>query len=330
MADFRALVLEEKDGTVTSSLQRVAEDRLPAGDVTVAVTHSTLNYKDGMILHGLGRIVRQYPHVPGIDFAGTVEHSTSPDFKPGDAVILTGWRVGEWYWGGYAERARVKSDWLVKLPQGMSAQQAMAIGTAGFTSMLAVMALERHGMTSGSGDVLVTGASGGLGSIAVAVLARLGYRVVASTGRADLTDYLKSLGATEVVDRAAIATPPGKPLVAERWAGCVDAVGGGVLGGVLPAMKYGSCVAACGNTGGNDVPVNIIPFLLRGIGLQGIDSAMKAMPERREAWARLARDLPMDRLDAMIEVIGLGDLPGAAGKILKGQVRGRIVVDVRR
>jgi acrylyl-CoA reductase (NADPH) len=212
----------------------------------------------------------------------------------------------------------------------MSSQQAMAIGTAGFTSMLAVMALERHGLTPGSGDVLVTGASGGLGSIAVALLCKLGHKVVASTGRADLADYLKSLGAAEVVDRAAVAAPPGKPLMAERWAGCVDAVGGIMLSGVLPAMKYGSCVAACGNTGGNEVPVNIIPFLLRGVGLLGIDSAMKAMPERREAWMRLARDLPMHKLDAMTQVIGLGDLPAAAGQILKGQVRGRIVVDVRR
>jgi acrylyl-CoA reductase (NADPH) len=330
MSGFRALVLEEKDGKVSSALETVDEAALPAGDVTVAVSHSTLNYKDGLILAGLGRIVRKYPHVPGIDFAGTVERSDSPEFKPGDKVILTGWRVGEWYWGGYAQKARVKAEWLVPLPAGMSAQQAMAIGTAGFTSMLAVLALEKHGLKPEGGEILVTGAAGGVGGIAVAILARLGYTVVASTGRAETHDYLRALGATTIIDRASTVAPPGKPLVAERWAGCVDTVGGTTLAGVLPAMKYGASVAACGNAGGNDVPASVIPFLLRGISVLGIDSAMKPMPERREAWARLLRDLPLDKLDAMTSVIGLADLPDESQRILKGQVRGRVVVDLSR
>jgi len=330
MSSFRALVLEEKDGKVSSSLQTVEESSLPPGDVTVAVSHSTLNYKDGLILAGLGKIVRKYPHVPGIDFAGVVEASNAAGFRPGDKVILTGWRVGEWTWGGYAQKARVKSDWLVPLPAGMSAQQAMAIGTAGFTAMLAVMALEKRGLAPGHGEILVTGAAGGVGSVAVAILARLGYTVVASTGRAEAHDYLKALGAGAIIGRAQTVAPPGKPLVAERWAGCIDAVGGATLAGILPAMKYGSSVAACGNAGGNDVPASILPFLLRGVSLLGIDSAMKPMPERREAWARLVRDLPLDRLDAMTSIIGLGDLTAEGQRILKGQVRGRVVVDLSR
>lgn len=327
---FRALVLEEKDGKVSSSLQTLDEDKLPPGDVTVAVTHSTLNYKDGLILNGLGRIVRKYPHVPGIDFVGTVESSNAAGVKSGDTVILTGWRVGEWTWGGYAQKARVKGEWLVPLPPGMSPQQAMAIGTAGFTAMLAVMALEKRGLAPDQGEFLVTGAAGGVGSVAVAIMAKLGYTVVASSGRAEAHDYLKSLGASTIIGREETVAPPGKPLVAERWAGCVDAVGGTTLAGVLPAMKYGASVAACGNAGGNDVPASVIPFLLRGVSLLGIDSAMKPMPERREAWARLVRDLPLAKLDAMTSVVGLGDLPGESQRILKGQVRGRVVIDVTR
>lgn len=330
MTEFRALVLDEKDGKVAPSFRRVSDSDLPAGDVTVRVTHSTLNYKDGMIIHGLGRIVRKYPHVPGIDFAGVVENSASPAFKPGDKVVLTGWRVGEWQWGGYAEKARVKSEWLVPLPQGMSPQQAMAIGTAGFTAMLAIMALERHGLKKDAGEVLVTGAGGGVGSVAVAILGKLGYNVTASTGRAETHEHLKNLGAKTIIGRAETVAPPGKPLVAERWAGCVDTVGGTVLAGVLPAMKYEASVAACGNAGGNDVPTSIIPFLLRGVNLLGIDSAVKPMPERREAWTRLVRDLPLDKLDAMTTVIRLEDLPEWGGKILKGQVQGRVVVDLGR
>jgi acrylyl-CoA reductase (NADPH) len=330
MGEFRALVLDEKDGKVTPSVKSVSESELPPGDVTVAVTHSTLNYKDGLIMAGLGRIVRKYPHVPGIDFAGVVEASASPAVKPGDKVVLTGWRVGEWYWGGYAGKARVKGEWLVPLPSGMSPQQAMAIGTAGFTSMLSVIALEGHGVKPESGEVLVTGAAGGVGSVAIAILAKLGYAVTASTGRAEMHDYLRSLGAQTIINRADAVAPPGKPLVTERWAGCVDTVGGAVLAGVLPAVKYGGAVAACGNAGGNDVPANVLPFLLRGVSLLGIDSAVKPMPERREAWARLTRDLPLDKLDAMTSVIGLDDLVATGGKILSGQVRGRVVVDLAR
>lgn len=330
MTEFRALVLDERDGKVSPSLKTVPDSELPTGDVTVSVTHSTLNYKDGLILAGLGRIVRKYPHVPGIDFAGVVESSSSSAFKPGDQVVLTGWRVGEWYWGGYAQKARVKSEWLVPLPTGMSAQQAMAIGTAGFTAMLAVIALERHGLRPDAGEVLVTGAGGGLGSVAVAILAKLGYKVAASTGRAETHDHLNHLGAATILNRAETVAPPGKPLVTERWAGCVDTVGGAVVAGVLPAVKYGGSVAACGNAGGNDVPANILPFLLRGVNLLGIDSAVKPMPERREAWARLTRDLPLDKLDAMTTVIGLKDVVDWGGKILKGQVRGRVVIDVAK
>ena len=330
MSDFRALVLEERDGKVAASLKTVSESELPPGDVTVSISHSTLNYKDGMILAGLGRIVRKYPHVPGIDFAGVVESSASPAFKPGDKVVLTGWRVGEWYWGGYAQKARVKSEWLVPLPAGMSAQQAMAIGTAGFTAMLAVIALERHGLKPDAGEVLVTGAGGGVGSVAVAILAKLGYQVAASTGRSETHDHLKHLGAAVILNRAETTAPPGKPLVAERWQGCVDTVGGAVLAGVLPAVKYGGSVAACGNAGGNDVPASILPFLLRGVSLLGIDSAVKPMPERRDAWARLTRDLPLDKLDAMTTVVRLDDVTDWGGRILKGQVRGRVVIDLAR
>lgn len=330
MTDFRALVLDEKDGKVAASLKSVSEGDLPPGDVTVSVSHSTLNYKDGLILAGLGRIVRKYPHVPGIDFAGVVESSVSPAFKPGDKVVLTGWRVGEWTWGGFGQKARVKSEWLVPLPAGMTPRQAMAIGTAGFTAMLAVIALERHGLKPDAGEVLVTGAGGGVGSVAVAILAKLGYKVVASTGRAETHDHLRNLGAATILGRAETAAPPGKPLVTERWAGCVDTVGGALLAGVLPAVKYGGSVAACGNAGGNDVPANILPFLLRGVSLLGIDSAVKPMPERRDAWARLTRDLPLDKLDAITTVIGLNDVADWGGKILKGQVRGRVVIDVSK
>jgi len=330
MATFRALVLHEEGGRVVPRLETLDDSRLPEGEVTVRVEYSTLNYKDGMILEGQGRLVRAYPHVPGIDFAGTVEQSTSPDFAPGDPVILTGWRVGEVHWGGFAERARVKAEWLVRRPAGLSARQSMAIGTAGFTAMLAVIALERHGVTPQSGDVLVTGAAGGVGSVAIAILAKLGYHATASTGRTEMHDYLRSLGAKTIINRAEAVAPPGKPLVTERWAGCVDTVGGAVLAGVLPAVKYGGSVAACGNAGGNDVPANVLPFLLRGVSLLGIDSAMKPMPERREAWARLTRDLPLDKLDAMTSVIGLGDLVETGGKILSGQIRGRVVVDLAR
>jgi len=306
----------------------VDEALLPAGGVTVAVECSTLNYKDGLILQGIGRLVRSYPHIPGIDFAGTVEKSESPEFSPGDPVILTGWRVGEAQWGGYAEKARVKASFLVRRPDGLSARQAMAIGTAGFTAMLAIIALERHGLRSGAGDVLVTGAAGGVGSVAVSLLSRLGHRVVASTGRPELRSYLTELGAAELIDRATLAAKPPRPLDSERWAGAVDAVGGTTLATILTQLNYRASVAACGLAGGSDLPATVIPFLLRGVSLLGIDSVMCPREERIEAWQRLVRDLPLDRLERMTQTLPLSALPDLAPQILKGGVRGRIVIDV--
>jgi acrylyl-CoA reductase (NADPH) len=329
MATFRALVLREEGGKPVPNIEPVDEAQLPPGEVTVAVAYSTLNYKDAMILSGIGRLVRSYPHVPGIDFAGTVERSDSPEFKPGEPVILTGWRVGEVQWGGYAEKARVKAAHLVRLPEGLSLSRAMAIGTAGFTAMLAVMALERHGLEPRQGDLLVTGAGGGVGGVAVALLSHLGYRVVGSTGRQELRDYLTGLGAAELLDRAALAAKPSRPLDSERWAGAVDAVGGTTLATVLTQLKYRASVAACGLAGGSDLPATVIPFLLRGVNLLGIDSVMCPLPERQEAWRRLARDLPRDRLDGMTETVPLAALPTLAPKLLKGAVRGRVVVDVK-
>ena len=328
MATFRALVLHEEGGKVVPRIEAVDEVLLPPGQVTVAVECSTLNYKDGMILQGLGRLVRSYPHIPGIDFAGTVERSESPEFKPGDPVILTGWRVGEAQWGGYAEKARVRAGFLVRRPERLSARQAMAIGTAGFTAMLAVIALERHGLRADSGDVLVTGAGGGVGGVAVSLLSRLGYRVVASTGRPELRGYLTELGTAELIDRASLEAKPSRPLDSERWAAAVDAVGGTTLATILTQLKYRASVAACGLAGGNDLPTTVIPFLLRGVNLLGIDSVMCPREERIEAWQRLVRDLPLDRLERMTETVPLSGLPELAPRILKGEVRGRIVVDV--
>jgi acrylyl-CoA reductase (NADPH) len=329
MSDVRALVLREAEGKVEARLERIPESALPEGEVTVAVEYSTLNYKDGMILNGLGRLVRKYPHVPGVDFAGAVDSSQSPDYKPGDKVILTGWRVGEVQWGGFAEKARVQASQLVRLPAGLTTRNAMAIGTAGFAAMLAVMGLEERGLATTKGEVLVTGAAGGVGSVAIAVLSKLGYRVVASTGRPDQHDYLRSLGATAFIDRAELAKPASRPLDAERWAGAIDAVGSTTLATILTQLKYGASVAACGLAGGNDLPASVIPFLLRGINLLGIDSVICPIERRRAAWARLARDLPLAKLDALTEIAPLGALPELARKILKGGIRGRIVVDVR-
>jgi acrylyl-CoA reductase (NADPH) len=328
MAAFRALVLHEEGGKVVPRLETVDVARLPRGEVTVAVEYSTLNYKDGMILEGQGRLVRAYPHVPGVDFAGTVLHSDSPEFRPGDPVIVTGWRVGELQWGGYAERARVPASFLVRRPDGLTAKQTMAIGTAGFTAMLAVIALEKHGLTPAAGDVLVTGAAGGVGSIAVSLLAALGYRVAASTGRPELREYLEGLGAAELIGRAALAAKPSRPLDRERWAGAIDAVGGMTLATVLTQLNYRASVAACGLAGGSDLPATVIPFLLRGVNLLGIDSVMCPRAERIEAWDRLARDLPLAKLEAMTQTVALAEVPALAPRILKGEVRGRIVVDL--
>ncbi|MBD8877487.1 acryloyl-CoA reductase [Roseibium polysiphoniae] len=326
---FKAMVVEkDEDGKTSASIQDLDDSRLPDGDVTVAVEYSTVNYKDGLCLGPGGGLVRTYPHVPGIDFAGTVEASDDARYKPGDKVVLTGWRVGEAWWGGYAQKARVKADWLVPLPDGLSARDAMAVGTAGFTAMLAVMALEDHGLKPGDGPVLVTGAAGGVGSVATAILSNLGYEVAGVTGRPETAEYLKSLGASQIVAREDINETVKRPLETETWAGCVDAVGGAMLARVLGQMKYGASVSAVGLAGGAGLPATVIPFLLRGVNLLGIDSVMRPYEDRLRAWERLAKDLPLDKLHAMVQPATLADLPELGASILKGGVQGRVVVDV--
>jgi acrylyl-CoA reductase (NADPH) len=329
VSSFRALVLHEVAGKVEPRLETLQEDALPEGEVTVDVEYSTLNYKDGLILSGLGRLVRKYPHVPGIDFAGHVSQSSVPDYAAGDQVLLTGWRVGEVQWGGLAEKARAKASQLVRMPAGLTTKRAMALGTAGFTAMLAVMALEDHGLARDVGEVLVTGAAGGVGGVAIAVLSALGYQVAASTGRAETHEYLRNLGAATIIDRGALAKPPARPLDSERWAGAIDAVGSTTLATILTQLRYGASVAACGLAGGNDLPASVIPFLLRGVNLLGIDSVMCPNPRRETVWQRLARDLPMEKLDAISTTVPLSRVVELAPKILKGEVRGRVVVDAR-
>ncbi|MBZ4690285.1 MAG: oxidoreductase [Cereibacter sp.] len=327
---FRALLVEkDAEGVAQASLQDLPDDRLPEGGVTVAVDYSTLNYKDGLCLGAGGGLVKSWPHVPGIDFAGVVESSDDARFAPGDRVVLTGWRVGETRWGGYATKARVKADWLVKLPEALNTRAAMAVGTAGFTAMLAVLALEDHGLAPDQGEVLVTGAAGGVGSVATALLASLGYEVAAVTGRPETEAYLRDLGAARIVPRADLAETVKRPLESETWAGCVDAVGGAMLARVLGQMKYGASVAAVGLAGGTALPASVAPFILRGVNLLGIDSVMKPMPGRVRAWERIARDLPLDRLETMIRPATLAELPALGAAILKGEVQGRVVVDVR-
>ena len=326
---FKALVVEKnEDGKTSATVQELSLDQLPAGDVTVAVDYSTVNYKDGLCIGPGGGLVRNYPHIPGIDFAGTVEASDDDRYKQGDKVVLTGWRVGESHWGGYAQKARVKADWLVPLPEGIDTRQAMAVGTAGFTAMLAVMALEDHGLTPENGPVLVTGAAGGVGSVATAILANLGYEVAAVTGRPEMADYLISLGATQIVAREEINEIVKRPLEGEMWAGCVDAVGGNMLARVLGQMKYGASVSSVGLAGGAGLTATVIPFLLRGVNLLGIDSVMQPYAKRIRAWDRLASDLPLDKLEAMIFPARLQDLSQLGQDILKGNVKGRVVVDV--
>ena len=326
---FHALVVEKnEDGKTHAAVKQIGLDDLPAGDVTVAVEYSTVNYKDGLCIGPGGGLVRTYPHVPGIDLAGTVEASEDARYRPGDKVVLTGWRVGEVHWGGYAQKARVKGDWLVPLPDGLDTRAAMAVGTAGFTAMLAVMALEDHGLAPNRGEVLVTGAAGGVGSVATAILAKLGYQVAGVTGRPEQEGYLKGLGAARIVPREELNETTKRPLEAETWAGCVDAVGGAMLARVLGQTKYGGSVAAVGLAGGAGLPATVIPFLLRGVNLLGIDSVMQPYDNRVRAWARIARDLPLDKLEAMIQPATLADLPGLGADILKGQVKGRVVVDV--
>ena len=328
---FRALVLSQgADRKVSGAVETLPEEKLPAGDVTVAVDYSTLNYKDGLVLTSGGGLVKTWPHVGGIDFAGTVEKSDNAGFKAGDKVVLNGWRVGELHWGGYATKARVKGDWLVKLPAAISSKRAMAIGTAGYTSMLCVMALEKHGIKPASGEILVTGAAGGVGSVAVAILGKLGYNVVAATGRPQEGDYLKSLGATTILDRKELTEAPDRPLLSERFAGVVDTVSGVMFAKALAQVKYGGAAAVCGLAAGPSFPGSILPFILRGVSVYGIDSVMLPKGPREEAWKRLGTDLPLDKLDSTVSEAGLSDLLALGPKILKGEVRGRVVVDVSK
>lgn len=328
MATFKAIVIEKTETGSKAGLADFDEQNLMEGDVTVRVEWSTLNYKDGLAITGKAPVVRRFPMIPGIDFAGTVEASTHPEWKPGDKVILNGWGVGETHLGAYAEKARVKGSWLVRLPGSMRARDAMAIGTAGYTAMLAVMALERHGLTPASGPVVVTGAAGGVGSVAVAILAERGFQVTASTGRPDTAaDYLRSLGASEIIERKEL-TGPVKPLGKERWAGGVDAVGSTTLANVLAMTRYGGAVAACGLAGGMDLPTSVAPFILRGVSLIGIDSVMRPMADRKAAWKRLESDLDRGKLAAMTREIGLAEVIDAARDIVEGRVRGRVVVRI--
>lgn len=328
---FRALVLTQgADRKVSGAIETLPEDRLPAGDVVVAVDYSTLNYKDGLVLTTGGGLVKTWPHVGGIDFAGTVERSDNAAFKAGDKVVLNGYRVGELHWGGYAAKARVKGDWLVKLPAGLSTRHAMAIGTAGYTSMLCIMALEKHGIDPAKGEILVTGAAGGVGSVAVAILAKLGYNVVAATGRPQEGEYLKSLGATTIMDRKELTEAPDRPLLTERFAGVVDTVSGVMFAKALAQVKYGGAAAVCGLAAGPSFPGSILPFILRGVSVYGIDSVMLPKAPREEAWRRLGSDLPLDKLDSTVSEAGLVDLMALAPKILKGEIRGRVVVDVNK
>jgi acrylyl-CoA reductase (NADPH) len=326
---FNAIIVEKDDeGKTSASVKAINDSDLPEGNVTIAVEYSTVNYKDGLCIGPGGGLVRNYPHIPGIDFAGTVEASDDDRYKPGDKVVLTGWRVGEAYWGGYSQKARVNADWLVPLPDGLTTRQAMAVGTAGFTAMLAVMALENQGMKKGEGPVLVTGAAGGVGSVATAILSHLGYEVAGVTGRPETADYLKSLGATQIVAREEINETTKRPLEKETWAGCIDAVGGEMMARVLGQMQYGASVAAVGLAGGAALPATVIPFLLRGVNILGIDSVMQPYENRVEAWKRVATDLPLDKLEDIIVPAKLSDLPQLGKDILKGQIKGRVVVDV--
>lgn len=325
---FQGLLIEKAQDGQRVSLQSLDESQLPPGDVTVRVSHSTLNYKDALAITGRGPVVRKFPMVPGIDLVGEVEASSHPDHKAGDWVVLNGWGVGESHWGGLAQKARLQGDWLIPLPKGLTPQQAMAIGTAGYTAMLCVMALERHGVTPDAGDIVVTGAAGGVGSVATSLLARLGYRVVAVTGRQAEADYLLQLGAAEVLDRSLFSTP-GKPLAKERWAGAVDVAGSHVLANVCASTRYRGVVTACGLAAGMDFPATVAPFILRGVTLVGIDSVMCPRADRLIAWQRLATDLDLTALAAISHEVSLRDAISLSHDLLDGRVRGRIVVDVQ-
>lgn len=325
---FEALLLEQQDDKPIATIKTLDRDALPEGDVLVKVAYSSLNYKDGLAIMGRNKVVRSYPMVPGIDFAGTVVESKSPAYTPGDEVVLTGWGVGERHWGGMAQLARVKSEWLVPAPKGLSLQEAMGIGTAGFTAMLCLLALEERGLTPAVGrEVLVTGASGGVGSMAIALGAAMGHTIVAATGREETHDYLRSLGASTIIDRAEL-TAPGGPLGVARWTGAVDTVGGDVLAGVLRTLSYGATVAACGNAGGPELHTTILPFILRAVSLIGIDSLPVPLERRRAVWSRIAQTLSPTVLNKMVRVAALVEMPSLAHQILQGQIRGRVVVDV--
>jgi len=324
---FRAIRIDKAEKGTTAALTQFDEADLMEGDATVRLEWSTLNYKDGLAVTGKAPVVRRFPMIAGIDFAGTVEQSSHPHWKAGDKVVCNGWGMGETHLGGYAEKARVKGDWLVRLPDGMSTRDAMAVGTAGYTAMLSVLALEKHGLTPASGPIVVTGAAGGVGSVATSVLSKLGYHVIASTGRMAEAGYLKGLGAAEVIDRGELAGPA-KPIAKERWAGGIDSVGSTTLANLLSMTKYGGAIAACGLAGGMDLPSSVAPFILRGVCLLGIDSVMCPLPPRKLAWNRLATDLDRAKLTEITHEIGLDEVIGEAGKILAGQVRGRIVVKI--
>lgn len=327
MSSFKALVIEKTGSRQTVAFKELKLADLMDGDVTIRVTHSTLNYKDGLALTGRSPVVRRFPMIPGVDCAGIVEASDNPDFHAGDRVILNGWGTGETHLGSYAEKARVRGDWLIPLPKGLTPSQAMAVGTAGFTAMLSVLALERHGCSPGDGPAIVTGASGGVGSMAIAFLAKAGWHVVASTGRVSETDYLSELGAAEIIERSELSGP-GRPLAKERWAVGVDSVGSSTLANLLSSIQYGGAVAACGLAGGMDLPTSVAPFILRSVALFGIDSVKARKSLRMEAWDRIARDLDRDKLAAMSSSIPLADVQSAATDILEGKIRGRVVVDI--
>ena len=324
---FKAILIEKDEAGYRASLKDVDESQLPEGDVTVRVSHSTLNYKDGLAITGRGPVVRKFPMVPGVDLVGTVEETSHPSYRVGDAVLLNGWGVGEGHWGGLAQKARLNGEWLIPLPSQFTPQQAMAIGTAGYTAMLCVLALERHGVTPDQGEILVTGAAGGVGSVAVSILSKLGYTVVGVTGRLAESEYIKSLGASEVMERSAFSSA-GKPLGRERWAGAVDVVGGHTLANVCATTKYRGTVTACGLAGGMDFPATVAPFILRGVTLVGVDSVMCPRADRLVAWQRLATDLDTSKLNLITHEIGLSEAIPMAARLLDGQVRGRLVVDV--
>ena len=326
---FKGILIEKDESGYRAAIKEIDEPRLPEGNVTVRVSHSTLNYKDGLAITGKGPVVRKFPMVPGIDLAGTVEESSHPEYKAGDRVLLNGWGVGETHWGGLAQKARLNGDWLIPLPATFSPQQAMAIGTAGYTAMLCVLALERHGVKPTDGEILVTGAAGGVGSVALALLSKLGYSAVAVTGRPQDSDYLKSLGAVDVIERSQFSSP-GKPLGKERWAGAVDVVGSHVLANVCATTRYRGVVTACGLAAGMDFPASVAPFILRGVTLVGIDSVMCPRVDRLEAWKRLGSDLDVAKLEGISRVVGLSEVIPLASSLLRGEIRGRVTVDVNR